>query len=94
MSSPPLGALNYKRGTINVISGGFVSGGETNRVKEVYATSISMEATLGKRPCPNESITISFSDEDMEHVTKPHDDVLVITSEINGFDVKKFMVDS
>lgn len=30
----------------------------------------------------------------MEHVTKPHDDALVITVEINGYDVRGVLLNS
>lgn len=49
---------------------------------------------LGKRLRPTENIIISFKDEDMKHVSSPYDDALVITTKINGFDVKRIMVDS
>lgn len=38
-------------------------------------------------------VIISFIDEDMEHVTSPHYDALVITADINGFDMKRRIVD-
>lgn len=47
---------------------------------DVYVPNISTEVTLGKRPRPTESVTTPFSDEDIEHVTNPHDDALVITT--------------
>lgn len=62
-------------------------------VRDVYALQISIEVTLGKKPCPTESITISFTDEDMEVATNHHDDDLVIT-EINDFDVKMILIES
>lgn len=39
-------------------------------------------------------VIISFTDEYMEHVTNPHEDMLVITVKINIFDVKRIMVES
>lgn len=93
MPLPSPSAPNERIGTI-VISGGFLSGEETNGSREVYATKISTKATLEKRIRPNQTITICFSNEDMEHVTSPHDDALAINAEINGFDVKRVLVDS
>lgn len=41
----------YKRkGTINVMSEGFISGGESTNAREVYVVNISIEITLEKRP--------------------------------------------
>lgn len=52
----------------------------------MYTAKISTEVTPGNRPLPIESVTISFSDEDMKHITNPHDDALIYTK-INNFDV-------
>ena len=37
--------------------------------------------------------TLSFSDEDKIGTIQPHDDALVVTLKIGGYDVKKVMVD-
>ena len=36
---------------------------------------------------------MSFSEEDKIEITQPHDDVLLITLRIGGYDVKRVMVD-
>ena len=36
---------------------------------------------------------IEFEDEDLEGITKPHDDTLVVTASINGFIMKRVLVD-
>ena len=36
---------------------------------------------------------IAFNDEDLEGTTQPHDDALVVTARINGFIVKRVLVD-
>ena len=36
---------------------------------------------------------IEFEDEDLEGTTKPHDDTLVVTASINGFIMKRVLVD-
>ena len=37
--------------------------------------------------------SLSFSDEDKNGTIQPHDDALVVTLKIGGYDVKKVMVD-
>jgi len=37
--------------------------------------------------------TLSFSDEDKIGTMQPHDDILVVTLRIGGYDVKKVMMD-
>lgn len=77
-----------KKDTLNMISGGFVSEGETNGAREVYIASISTKVPLGKRLRPDESVAISLSNE--KHVTSAHDDALVITVEIDVLMLKGF----
>lgn len=51
-----------------------------------------MELTLEKRPRPAECVAISFSDEDMGDIFSPHDDALVITVGVNGFDMERVLI--
>jgi len=37
--------------------------------------------------------TLSFSEEDKEGTFQPHDDALVVTIRIGGYDVKRVLVD-
>lgn len=39
-------------------------------------------------------MVILFSESEMEHVTFLHNDALVITTEIDGYDVKRVLIDS
>lgn len=39
-------------------------------------------------------MAISFSESKMGHVTCPHEDALVITTEIYEYDVKRFLIDT
>ena len=46
-----------------------------------------------KRAKLNQSLVMGFSDEDKIGTVQPHDDALVITLRIGGYDVKRVMVD-
>ena len=46
-----------------------------------------------KRPRVERTLFMGFSDEDKVGTIQPHDDALVITLRIGGYDVKKVMVD-
>lgn len=39
-------------------------------------------------------MVISFSENEMDHVTCPHEDALVVTAKIDGYDVKRVFIDS
>ena len=36
---------------------------------------------------------IAFNDDDLEGMIQPHDDALVVTTQINGFIVKRVLID-
>ena len=46
-----------------------------------------------KRAKVSIQLTLSFSDEDKVGTIQPHNDALVITLRIEGYDVKRVMVD-
>ena len=46
-----------------------------------------------KRPKVEWPLIMGFSDEDKVRTIQPHDDALVITLRIGGYDVKRVMVD-
>ena len=47
-----------------------------------------------KRSKKGSSLILGFSDEDKRGTIQPHDDALVVTLRIGGFDVKRVLVDS
>ena len=84
---PPLG-------TINVI---FAALGRTgscpSRVMFVACLSSEDINHEPKRPRVERPLIIGFSDEDKVGTIQPHNDALVITLRIGGYDVKRVMVD-
>lgn len=87
-------APSAKKGTLNVISGGFASGGEISRAREVYGAQISMTAKAGKHTRLEDEVVISFSKNEMRHVTCPHKYALVVTTKIDEYYVKRVFIDS
>ena len=86
-SRPPLG-------TINVI---FAAPGRTgscpSRVMSVARLSSEDSSHELKRVRLERPLVMGFSDKDKIRTIQPHDDALVITLRIGGYDVKKVMVD-
>ena len=86
-SRPPLG-------TINVI---FVAPGRTgscpSRVMSVVHLPSEDTSREPKRARLERPLVMGFSDEDKIGTIQPHDDALVITLRIGGYDVKRVMVD-
>ncbi|XP_065636565.1 uncharacterized protein LOC136070489 [Quercus suber] len=80
---PPLG-------TINVI---FAAPGRTgscpSRVMSVSQCSEEDPGTRPKRARPGTSLVLGFSEEDKRGTMQPHDDALVVTIRIGGYDVKE-----
>ena len=85
-SKPPLG-------TINVI---FAALGRTrscpSRVMSVSCYSNGECNSAPKRNKTNVPLVLSFSDADKQGTIQPHDDALVVTLKIGGYDVKRVMV--
>ena len=81
-------------GTINVI---FAAPGRTgscpSRVMSVARLSSEDTSHEPKRARVKRPLVMGFSDENKIGTIQPHDDALVITLRIGGYDVKRVMVD-
>ena len=86
-SRPPLG-------TINVI---FVAPGKTgscpSRVMSVAQLSIEDSNSEPKRARIEAPLVLGFSADDKIGTIQPHDDALIVTLKIGGYDAKKVLVD-
>ena len=80
--------------TINVI---FAALGRTGscptRVMSVARSSADENSLEPKRARILTQPTLGFSDEDKAGIIQPHDDALVVTLRIGGYDVRRMMVD-
>ena len=81
-------------GTINVI---FAALGRTgscpSRVMSVSYYSEEDSNSMPKRIKTSIPLVLGFSDADKQGTIQPHDDALVVTLRIGGYDVKRVMVD-
>ena len=80
--------------TINVI---FVAPGKTgscpSRVMSVSRYLAEESSSMPKRVKMGISLVLGFSDEDKLGIIQPHDDTLVVTLRIGGYNVKMVMID-
>ena len=83
---PPMGTIN----TILVAPGRM--GGYPLRVLSVTQLPTEESRSRSKRPKRNLHPVLSFLEEDKVGTTQPHDDALLITLRIGGYDVKRVMV--
>ena len=81
-------------GTINVI---FAAPGRTgscpSRVLSVYRPLAEDHCQASKRARVDVPLILGFSNEDKVGTIQPHDDALVVTLRIGGYDVKRVMID-
>ena len=86
-SKPPLG-------TINVI---FAALGRTrscpSRIMSVSCCPDEGSSSMSKKVKMGTPLVLGFSDEDKLGTIQPHDDALVVTLRIGGYDVKRVMID-
>ena len=86
-SRPPLG-------TINVI---FVAPGRTGscpfRVMSVSCCPNEGSSSMPKKVKMGIPLVLGFLDEDKLGTVQPHDNALVVTLRIGGYDVKRVMID-
>ena len=84
---PPVGMIN------TILSAPSRTGGYPSQV--LFVTQLpTEESRLGpKRPKRNPHPVLSFSEKDKVGTNQSHDDALLITLKIGGYDVKRVMVD-
>ena len=81
-------------GTINVILAALGrTGSSPFRVMSVARLSTEDNDREFKKSRKEASLVLGFSDEDKIGTIQPHDDALVVTLRIGGFDVKRVLVD-
>ena len=84
-------------GEINVISGGFVGGGESSSTRKAHLRSFRSGETLEVQAVsklPRLDTTITFSDADLEGCQHPHDDPLVIRVVIANKTVHRVLINN
>ena len=81
-------------GTTNII---FAAPGRTgsrpSRVMSVSRSPAEESSSIPKRAKMGVPLVLGFSDEDKVGTIQPHDDALVVTLRIGGYDVKRVMID-
>ena len=94
---PALAQHQRPLGEINVISRGFVGGGESNSARKAHLRNIRLGETLEVQAMfklPQLDTTITFSDSDMEGCHHPHDDPLVIRVVVANKIVHMVLIDN
>ena len=86
-SKPPLGTINV------IFAASRRTGSCLSRVMSVSCYSDDDSNSMPKRIKTNVPLVLSFSDADKLETIQPHDDALVVTLRIGGYEVKRVMVD-
>ena len=86
-SRPPLGTINVIFATPSR------TGSCPSKIMSIARLSSRDTSQDSKRARVELSLVMGFSDEDKIGTIQPHDDALVITLRIGGYDVKRVMVD-
>ena len=88
------GTLRLPIGTINVIlAAPGRTGSNPFRVMSVGRFPTEPDERESKRARVSATPLIGFSEEDKQRTIQPHDDALVVTLRIGGYDVKRVLVD-
>jgi hypothetical protein len=83
---------------IHTIFGGLAGGGESTSARKAHARSIHMEEVYQiarpRKMRKKDVETISFSDDDANGVSMPHDDALVVTMTVANHTIHRILVDN
>ncbi|GAV66034.1 hypothetical protein CFOL_v3_09545, partial [Cephalotus follicularis] len=89
---------HLRKGVILTISGEITFGGDHSRARKAYTRqtfSVQQQHVQGKRlKIGGEDEVISFSELDLEGVHLPHDDLVVVTLQVELFTVKIVLIDN
>ncbi|KAK3000332.1 hypothetical protein RJ639_022447 [Escallonia herrerae] len=77
---------------INTISGGPSARGLSSSSRKAYARHVNLTQGSAKRP--RTSTSLEFNDVDLDGISLPRDDALVITLRVDAFNIKRFLVDT
>ena len=86
-SRPPLGTINVTFAALGRTSS------RPSRVISVARLSTEDNNSEPKRARKEAPQVLGFSDEDKVGIIQPHDDALVVTLRIGGYDMKRVLVD-
>ncbi|XP_030924754.1 uncharacterized protein LOC115951744 [Quercus lobata] len=86
-SRPPLGMINV------IFAAPGRTGFHPSSVMSVARLSTKDNDSEPKRARKEALLVLGFSDEDKARIIQPHDDALVVTLRIGGYDVKRVLVD-
>ena len=86
-SRPPLGTINV------IFAAPRRTGSCLFRIMSVSCCSDEGSSSMPKKVKMNVSLVLGFSDEDKLGTIQPHDDALVVTLRISGYDVKMVLID-
>lgn len=79
------------QGTVQVIIGGPVAGGASHSRRKKYTRSANLTELPTEKPWCGQAI--AFNDADLSGVTFPHNDAGVKMERIEGFEVRRLLVD-
>ncbi|XP_075654748.1 uncharacterized protein LOC142624902 [Castanea sativa] len=85
---PPLGVIEV----IHIASRAIRATTTKGVLTVVSAEGSTSERSSGKKPRYNRQ-PIAFDDDDLEGITQPHHDALIVTTCVRGFIVKRIMID-
>ena len=86
-SKPPLGTINVIFATLGR------TGSCPTRIMSVSHYTDDEPNSVPKRAKTNVPLVLSFSEADKQGTIQPHDDALVVSLRIGGYDVKRVMID-
>ena len=84
---PPIGTINV------ILAASGRTGSHPSRVMSVARLPAEVDDRESKKAKRMASPMLGFSDEDKVGTIQPHDDALVVTLRIRGYDVKRVLVD-